>query len=62
MTNREIRNNTEKNIDNTLENLQTLRDSTGQETQKIINEMITYARNLQGLCFDLSNQEDVYKN
>lgn len=48
-------------IDSAFENLQTLRDNTGDKSKNIINQMLTHFRELQKYCYQLSNQEDVYK-
>lgn len=62
MTNNELHKQLSVEVENIHQDLQQLRDSTGTETQAIINEMLTATRFLQGKCFDLSNREDIYKS
>lgn len=62
MTNNKLRNEIEKQIDQTYSDLQDLRDGVNSsQSMLIIDDMLTQVRSLQEKCFLLSNQEDVYK-
>lgn len=63
MTNNKLRNEIEKQIDQTYSDLQDLRDGVNSsQSMLIIDDMLTQMRSLQEKCFLLSNQEDVYKS
>lgn len=62
MTNNEIHKQLSVELSNINDTLQTLRDGVTGDSEAIVNEMLTAVRFLEQKCFDLSNQEDVYKS